>query len=304
MNTPIMSMHQQSIDSELLDAICHLPTDFHQAGVMADDVLHMMARLLAETDLQCSAETGCGKTTLLFSQLSRRHLVFAKDAFVHTGNISAETDAIDEANGFNTGSIRAVENSQLLKRDRVELIIGATQATLPVYQFTEKLDAVLIDGPHGYPFPELEYYYFYPQLKPGALLFLDDIHIPTIWRLFEFLLEDEMFELVEVCAFTAAFRRTDAVCFDPEGDGWWLQAYNAARQAQSAAQCRAQLDRLIASSSTGHTKGHAAEQWQHDPMMKNNGRSSQRVYQLVAKIVGKRMAWRLRNAWQAYKIVP
>ena len=78
-------------------------------------------------------------------------------------------------------------------------------------------------------FPELEYYYVYPHLREGALLVVDDIHIPTIHRLHTFLAEDAMFELVHVERTTAFFRRTGAPVFSPYGDGWEHQAYNRTR---------------------------------------------------------------------------
>ncbi len=38
-----------------------------------------------------------------------------------------------------------------------------------------------------------------------------------------------MFEELELVGSTAFFRRTRAPCFEPFGDGWWLQNYNKAR---------------------------------------------------------------------------
>jgi len=90
-------------------------------------------------------------------------------------------------------------------------------------------DVVFIDGPHGYPFPELEYYYFYQHINVGGLFIIDDVNIPTIGRLADFLAEDEMFELVSLVRTTAVFRRTNAKLFDPRGDGWWTQRYNRHR---------------------------------------------------------------------------
>jgi hypothetical protein len=94
------------------------------------------------------------------------------------------------------------------------------------------LQLALIDGPHGYPFPDMEYYYLYPHLDEGALLIIDDIHIATIGHLFDFLKEDEMFRLIEVVDKTAFFERTAAPIFDPYQDGWWMQNYNTRRFSQ------------------------------------------------------------------------
>jgi hypothetical protein len=104
---------------------------------------------------------------------------------------------------------------------------GPTQVTLPLHTFTDRLQLVLIDGPHAYPYPDLEYYYLYPHLDRDALLIVDDIHIPTISHMFDFIRADEIFALQEVIETTAFFRRTSAPAFSPFGDGWWTQRYNA-----------------------------------------------------------------------------
>ena len=104
-----------------------------------------------------------------------------------------------------------------------------TQKTLPNYRKFKKYDAILIDGPHGYPFPELEYYFLYPHIKTGGILIVDDVHIASIGRFADFLAEDEMFEFVELVSTTAVFRRTPTQLFDPTGDGWWQQDFNRRR---------------------------------------------------------------------------
>jgi predicted O-methyltransferase YrrM len=155
-----------------------------------------------------SVETGAGKSTLLLSHLSDHHIVFAIDG---------------------GDSVSVTQTSELLRPERVEFVDGPTQRTLFEYRFPEKLDFVLIDGPHGYPFPEMEYWVLYRHIRQGGLLMVDDIHIPTINRLFQFLREEPMFELVEVVGYTAFFRRTAAPTFDPYCDGWYEQPFNTAR---------------------------------------------------------------------------
>jgi hypothetical protein len=165
-----------------------------------------MARHLAERSIQHSAETGSGASTLLFSHFSGDHTVFADDA--------------------GSGSVRNVEASTLLRPGVVRFVEGPTQRTLPSHHFPSRLQAALLDGPHGYPFPDLEYYFLYPHLDPGALLIVDDIQIRGVHNLFEFLRRDRMFRLDEVVHTTAFFTRTDAPTFSPTGDGWWSQEYN------------------------------------------------------------------------------
>jgi len=66
----------------------------------------------------------------------------------------------------------------------------------------------------------------YPHLRQGALLIVDDTHIPTIHRLFEFLAEDDMYELVQALETTAFCRRTAAPVFSAIGGGWEHQRFN------------------------------------------------------------------------------
>jgi hypothetical protein len=202
----------------ILARIAALPSNWHRAGTMMADVLAAMVRLLGPR-VRRSVETGAGKTTLLLSHLSERHTVFAVDG---------------------GKSLTVTRRSPLLNADRVEFVDGPTQRTLFEHRFTEPLDAVLIDGPHGYPFPEMEYWVLYRHIREGGWLIVDDIHIPTIHRFFTFLREEPMFELVEVVQCTAFFRRTAAPLFDPYCDGWYLQPFNKTRfPATTAVETRA-----------------------------------------------------------------
>jgi hypothetical protein len=183
----------------------------HRAGTLDAHVLRAIEDLVPAT-IDASLETGCGKSTILLSNLSARHVVFAYDDR-------------DQPNS----SVHYYSDCPLFRKDTTTLVSGATQLTLPRYVFDRPVDVALLDGPHGYPFPELEYYYVYPHLRSGALLIVDDIHIPTIHRLHQFLSEDAMFDLVHVERTTAFFRRTEAPVFSPLGDGWELQTYNQRR---------------------------------------------------------------------------
>ncbi|MCC7486325.1 MAG: class I SAM-dependent methyltransferase [Burkholderiales bacterium] len=191
---------------ELVNQINALGNDWHGAGSVNRQVLLAIARhCSAMGELRHTAETGAGRSTLLFSHLSRDHVVFAVDA---------------------RGSLAKPRESPLLKPGRVTFIEGPTQKTLPAYPFDRAFQAVLIDGPHAYPFPDIEYFHFYPHLDPGGLLILDDTQIPTIGRMFEILKADAMYELIEVVHTTAFLRRTGAPTHNPYGDEWHRQGYN------------------------------------------------------------------------------
>ena len=193
------------MEATLLNRIIDASENLHGSGTLLPDVLEALARHLSGGPVRHSVETGSGASTLLFSHLSEDHTVFA----LETG-----------------GSVTNVKASALLNRKTTTFIEGPTQKTLPGYRFSEGLQVALLDGPHGFPFPNLEYYYIYPHIEENGLLVVDDIHIRSIHDLFNFLKADTMFELVEVVRMTAIFRRTAAPAFNPLADGWWLQGYN------------------------------------------------------------------------------
>jgi hypothetical protein len=195
--------------SLIVDSIRQLPGEWHTSGSVHKEVLSAIAHLVEKRTINHSVETGSGKTTLLLSHISTDHTVFAIDG--------------------GTNSISAVRSSPILRPGVVNYVEGPTQQTLPRYSFKAKLQLALLDGPHAYPFPELEYYFIYPHLEPGALLIIDDIQIPTIRRMFDFLVEDEMFDLLEIVWDTAFLVRTGSPTFDPYGDGWTQQAFNKKR---------------------------------------------------------------------------
>jgi predicted O-methyltransferase YrrM len=184
----------------------------HGCGSLPLRTLIRIENMLRSTSI-VSAETGCGKSTIFLSRIAKRHKVFC----------------IDDRDRGEESSVAYFMNCAATRHEVIETVFGPTQLTLPGFADHEPYDLVLIDGPHGFPFPDLEYYYFYRHLKVGGLLVIDDVHIPTIGRLVDFIAEDRMFETVEFIGPTVVFRRTDAPVFDPMGDDWWLQDYNRRR---------------------------------------------------------------------------
>jgi hypothetical protein len=159
--------------------------------------------------------------------VSEAHTVFTKD---DTG----DGDSLD-----------AVRSSPLLKRKRVRFVVGPTQRTLLENDFAEAIDLAYLDGPHAYPFPDLEYWAVYPHLRQGALLVVDDVQIPTIHNLYRFLRADAMWELLDVIDDTAFFARTAAPAIHPFGEGHWMQGINQRRET-SHYPVRARIRRTIA----------------------------------------------------------
>ena len=188
-----------------LDWACSQTGGWHDSGNLNPAVLRAMTNHAEQIGARETAETGCGLSTVVLSAIAECHTCFT----VAAGN-----------------SLERVQGVPHLARGRVNFVIGPSQLTLPRHSFPRPLDFVLIDGPHGYPFAQMEYFHFYQRIRAGGVLVVDDIHIPTIRQMYDVLRDDKMWTHVEDVLTTAFFRRTDAPLFDPYGDGWERQQFN------------------------------------------------------------------------------
>jgi precorrin-6B methylase 2 len=151
-----------------------------------------------------TAETGCGGSTIVLSHASANHTAFA---------IDGENRAI--AGLRHHGDLRA---------ESVTFVEGETRLTLPGHSFDGPLDLVLLDGPHAYPLPQIEFAYLFPHLRAGGWLVFDDIQIPSVHELFSFLRKQSSVMLEEVVLRTAFFQRVSLSDSGP--DGWTSQGMN------------------------------------------------------------------------------
>jgi len=163
-----------------------------------------LAGLLRRGPFRYSAETGCGGSTIVLSQVSDSHTVFA---------INGVDRTLDELGKHND-----------LRRANVLFVEGETKDTLPVHRFEAELDLVLLDGPHAYPLPQIEFAYLFPRIGPGGWLVIDDLQIPSVYELHDFLRKESAVVLEEVIVRTAFFRRVGERRRGP--DGWEKQGIN------------------------------------------------------------------------------
>ncbi len=179
---------------------------FHPWDAMAAPALEAIA---SRGPFRNSAETGCGGSTILLSRLSQRHTTFAIE-------------------GENQTITRLREHPDL-RRETVIFVEGETRRTLPLHyfekqHFEDQLDIVLLDGPHAYPLPQLEFVYLFPHVRPGGWIVLDDIQIPAVHQLFRFMTKEPSLLLEEVKIRTAFFRKLRESGSGP--DDWQLQGIN------------------------------------------------------------------------------
>jgi precorrin-6B methylase 2 len=163
-----------------------------------------LAGIVRRGPFGATAETGCGGSTIILSRMSGRHLAFAIEGADRT------ISELREQDDFRAEGVTFVE--------------GESKETLPGYPIPTGLDLVLLDGPHAYPLPQVEFAYLAPHLRIGGWLVIDDIQIPSVHDLFRFLREEPSFVLEEIAVRTAFFRRIRAHGAGP--DGWSSQGMN------------------------------------------------------------------------------
>lgn len=151
-----------------------------------------------------SLETGAGLSTLIFALRKSSHTAVTPN--------KSEIEAIFE-----------YAKSHSITLDSVNFVNESSENYLPISS-TGPLDLVLIDGRHAFPWPIIDYFYTAPRLKEGGVMLVDDIRIPSVKVLVDYLLNDYNWKLTET--FTGR-----ALAFHKVGSRinveWTFQKYNS-----------------------------------------------------------------------------
>ena len=183
------------------DALIARALQFHPWDAMAPAALEALVR---RGRFEFSAETGCRGSTIVLSHISKHHTAFAIEGPERT--------------------LTALCQHPDFRPDTVVFVEGETKRTVPVNHLENPLDLLLLDGPHAYPLPQLEFSYLFPRLRVGGWIALDDIQIPSVHELVHFLGQESSVVLEEVAVRTAFFRKISEYNFGP--DGWQHQGMN------------------------------------------------------------------------------
>lgn len=167
------------------------------------EVLRAVAALVKPG--MCTLETGAGYSTVVLAAAGGRHTAVIPR--------QEEADAI-------TAYCR-----ELGIVDGVRFIVEVSQAFLPrEAESVADLDLVFIDGAHRFPIPIIDWYYTDARLKVGGVLAVDDIHIPSVAVLYDFLCLEEQWVLERTIKNTAFFRKVGEQVCDVD---WTAQKMNA-----------------------------------------------------------------------------
>lgn len=147
-------------------------------------------------------ETGLGVSTALFAAIGTDH--------------TCVTYAQDEVDRLLAWCSRCGVDAH-----RVTFHVGDSAAILPGVAPTG-LDLVLIDGGHGFPLPVLDWYHGAGGLGTGGVLVVDDVALPAVSVLTQFLDLDPRWSPLEHTGKWAAYRRVGE---GPLAEDWWQQPF-------------------------------------------------------------------------------
>lgn len=122
-------------------------------------------------------ETGIGYSTIAFAASGSNHNV----CFV------------DEQAKLNV--IRYAEQNHI-DVSHVSFVPGRSQYTLPGIKAA--IDFALIDGDHAFPMPVIDFYYIGMMTKVGGHILVDDMHIKSVYDIYEFAKTSKWWECISV----------------------------------------------------------------------------------------------------------
>jgi predicted O-methyltransferase YrrM len=132
-------------------------------------------------------ETGSGHTTVVFANIGTQHI-----------SISPYADEQSRIQQY-------LERKSL--GASVIFLNGSSDQILPTTQLPISLDFVLIDGAHRFPFAFIDFHYTAERIPVGGFLCVDDVHMPSVKILYNFLKIEKEWELVQRIKNTVFFKR-------------------------------------------------------------------------------------------------
>lgn len=132
-------------------------------------------------------ETGLGLSTMLFLKLGTLHTCIAP----WKSEVQRLLSHCQDRN---------------ISTERLRIVQAFSEEILPQLP-QDELDFVMIDGGHGFPTPMIDWYYGASRLCQGGILVIDDIHLPAVHILIDFLNADPRWESMQTSHKWVAYRR-------------------------------------------------------------------------------------------------
>jgi len=199
--------HQITVDEQLQSLLRDRPM-FHARpdGSLVSYALNQDALTTIAQELRpnmVTLETGAGYSTVLFAAAGADHTVI--------------THTQPEADRITAYCLQRGLSSQ------PKFIVGNSDRVLPTLTLPAPLDFAFIDGGHGFPLPQIDWYYSAKLLRVGGIIGLDDLHIPAVRQMHDFMVGEAEWELIKKLPHTSFFRKVKELDYSND---WEDQAMN------------------------------------------------------------------------------
>ena len=115
----------------------------------------------------------------------------------HDKGIGGHHTAIDPMESIDYASIGLLNISRAGLDDTFKFYESCSYDVLPqLYQANELFDLIFIDGMHLFDYALVDFFYSDLLLKPGGLLIIDDVWMPSIRKMVMFVIKNRHYELV------------------------------------------------------------------------------------------------------------
>lgn len=148
-------------------------------------------------------ETGAGASTVVFAAAKSKHIAVSPAPAEHE-------------------RIRSYCSEVGIDTSGVEFVPDTSDVVLP--RLTTALDVAFVDGNHSFPHPVVDFHYISRLLRVGGYLVLDDVPIPSVGVVHEFLLDDPSWQLSSMLDDRAAVWLKVATM--PQEDLWRSHRFN------------------------------------------------------------------------------
>jgi hypothetical protein len=152
-------------------------------------------------------ETGSGISTVLFAAWGAEHCCI--------------TPGPEEA-----AAVIAYCRNHQIPTDTLTIDVAHSDVALPRLSVQGSLDLVLIDGSHGFPAPIIDWYYGAGRLRQGGIVVVDDLQLPAVRILIDFLDGDHRWESIRRTSKWSAFVRQSQGVLTED---WFMQPFYTPR---------------------------------------------------------------------------
>jgi predicted O-methyltransferase YrrM len=153
---------------------------------VAPDVLRFIAEQVSPG--MNTLETGAGHTTVAFCIAGTHHVSVTPDE-EQAGRIRAYLDGL------------GIDHDLTFIHRSSDMVLPSGDGV------PERLDFVLIDGAHRFPFPIIDWHFTEGRIPVGGMVAVDDFRMPSVRILHDFLHGEDDWELVREFQVTSFFRR-------------------------------------------------------------------------------------------------